>query len=119
METQDSNRPIWSLSIKEFLDLQQKQIEKAVSKFLSSTTNEAKSDAPLNIIEAAAYLKISKDALYQLTSKRLVPFMKSGKRNLFTKAILDEWISSKRQKTVNELETEVNESMLSKKGKKK
>jgi len=115
MDKQDFNRPIWNLSVKEFMEMQQMQIEEIVTRCLKKQDNKAISDSPLNITEAAAYLKISKDALYQLTSKRLVPFLKSGKRNFFTKELLDNWIASKRQKTISELELEVNQSMSSKK----
>jgi excisionase family DNA binding protein len=47
---------------------------------------------PLTVQEAADYLSIPKSSLYQLTSKKQVPFFKQGKKLFFYQDELDKWI---------------------------
>ncbi|WP_428656008.1 helix-turn-helix domain-containing protein [Runella sp.] len=61
---------------------------------------------PLSIDEAAKYLGIPKNTLYQLTSTREIPHQKPGKRLVFLAHQLDEWIISKKKKTRQEIEAE-------------
>jgi len=68
---------------------------------ISPTDNE--SHKPLSIEEAASYLKITVAALYSMTSRRLVPFNKPGKRLYFLKEDLDAWISQAKNKTHDEI----------------
>ncbi len=49
----------------------------------------------LDIDEAAEYLGLKKSALYQMTFKRTIPFVKIGKRVRFTKMQLDDFINKK------------------------
>jgi excisionase family DNA binding protein len=58
---------------------------------------------PLSIEEAAEYLNVTVAALYSMTSRRLVPFNKPGKRLYFLKNDLDEWVKSGKVKTQDEL----------------
>ncbi len=61
--------------------------EKAKNKWLTSD-------------EAAKYLNISKSTLYKYTHNRVIPYCKpSGKKILFLKIELDEYIKSTRAKT--------------------
>jgi excisionase family DNA binding protein len=61
-------------------------------------------EKPLTLIEAAKYLGFSPSYIYKLTSKNAIPFYKpSGKKILFLKKELDEWIiKGKRRSTNNE-----------------
>ena len=52
---------------------------------------------PLTVEEAAEYLSIPKSSLYQLTSKKKIPFSKRGKRLFFFQNELDNWIKEGRQ----------------------
>jgi excisionase family DNA binding protein len=60
----------------------------------------------MNTEQAAAFLKVTKSALYRLTHKRAIPFSKIGRRNTFSKKILLEWVLSRRIKTSDEIEAE-------------
>jgi excisionase family DNA binding protein len=57
----------------------------------------------LSIEEAAEYLNVTVAALYSMTSRRLVPFNKPGKRLYFLKNDLDQWVKSAKVKTQDEL----------------
>lgn len=51
----------------------------------------------LNTDQAAAYLHIAKQTLYTLTSKRKIPFYKNGKKILFRRGDLDDWLNRGKQ----------------------
>lgn len=60
-------------------------------------------DKPMSVDEASEYLNIAKGTIYGLTSKRLIPHFKRGKKLVFLKADLDQWLLSQRMKTVDEI----------------
>jgi len=76
------------------------RIEALLEKF-SPTVDEL--DRPLSIEEAASYLKITVAALYSMTSRRLVPFNKPGKRLYFLKSDLDAWINQSKNRTNDQI----------------
>jgi excisionase family DNA binding protein len=55
----------------------------------------------LTVAEAASYLKCAKPTLYQMVSRRTVPFIKNGARTLFDTADLNEWMSQKKKNFKN------------------
>jgi excisionase family DNA binding protein len=61
---------------------------------------------PLNVEEAATFLKMPKSSVYQLTSTRKIPFNKVGKQLLFFKKDLLSWIEEGKYKTKKEIEAE-------------
>lgn len=64
---------------------------------------QQETDEPLSIDEAAVYLKITKAALYSMTSRRLIPFYKPAKRLYFSKSDLDAWVNQAKNKTNNQI----------------
>ena len=67
--------------------------------------------------EAAAYLGISKSALYKLTMGRKIPFYKSAKLSYFAGQEIIDWMKSNRVATQEELAAKARE--IVKKGGKK
>jgi excisionase family DNA binding protein len=66
-----------------------------------------KNNEYLSLQEAAKYLGLSKSTLYKLTSKREIPFFTpTGRKILFSKEDLDNWVLSNRKATVAELQQE-------------
>jgi excisionase family DNA binding protein len=89
-------------------------IAQSIRQELSSTARPtAPSNKPLNVEEAANYLGLPKQTLYQLTSVREIPHKKLGKRLVFITSELDEWVASKQKKTRKQIE---NEGLPTKKG---
>lgn len=79
-----------------------------VNEALSKHESPRKSaNVPLSMEEAAEYLKIPKSTLYQLTSKRLIPFSKAGRRSIFRESELENWLHNRRKKTRQEIENEI------------
>jgi excisionase family DNA binding protein len=61
----------------------------------------------LSLEETCTYLSLSKPCLYSWTSKKInLPFHKIGKRILFKRTDLDEFIESRRIKPKHEIEAE-------------
>ena len=63
-------------------------------------------DKPLNIEEAAAFIRKPISTIYQLTSTRGIPFSKMGRQLLFFKKDLLKWIEEGKKKTQKEIESE-------------
>lgn len=75
--------------------------EQSINTHKSPNVNEF-----LSIDEAAKFLKIPKASLYQLTSKREIPFVKRSRRNFFKISDLEAWQEEGRKKTRAEIEQE-------------
>lgn len=57
----------------------------------------------LTVNEAAEFLNLETSYLYQLTSKRLIPYYRPGRKLYFKKSDLIDWITLHRQSTVDEI----------------
>lgn len=68
--------------------------------------HQSSSPVPLSVDQAALYLGLPKSTLYQLTSKREIPFRKVGRRLTFLKNELDTWLVAKRELTRSEIENQ-------------
>ena len=83
-------------------------IQSSVRKALEEHSQKSSysDDFPINIDEAAAFLKKPKSTIYQLTSTRQIPFNKVGKQLLFFKKDLLSWIEESKKKTQKQIEAE-------------
>ena len=68
--------------------------------------NKAVSNDWLNMEQAAVYLNIAKPTLYSMTSNNEIAFHKSGRKNVFLKSDLDNYLKERRRKTQLELSEE-------------
>jgi predicted DNA-binding transcriptional regulator AlpA len=59
-------------------------------------------------------LRISKGAVYNMTSTRQIPFFKKCGRVYFDRKEIDEWIRYERRKTLKELHDEANHAIQKK-----
>jgi len=82
-------------------------LERAMNKYINSIALEPKDESGiLDMKEAAQYLKISKQTLYGMTSKRILTHYKHGHRVYFKKSELDEWVNQGKVKTFAEISAE-------------
>jgi excisionase family DNA binding protein len=56
-----------------------------------------------NLQELTNYIKMSKSSAYKLTMGNKIPFIKTGKKLLFKKEAIDQWLEQHAQPTVMEL----------------
>ena len=47
----------------------------------------------LTIDDLSEYIHLSRSTIYKKTSARLIPYIKSGKKLLFKKDAIDEWLN--------------------------
>src|SRR6478609_7930261 len=90
------------------------RLEKAIEKLSASATSDvspSRNDEFMNIEQVANFVGLSKDTIYGLTHKKLIPHFKTGKKLYFNKAEVSDWISSKRVKTNQEI-NQMNNSYL-------
>ncbi|MCX7928991.1 MAG: helix-turn-helix domain-containing protein [Patescibacteria group bacterium] len=66
-------------------------------------------DEIMNVQEVAKLLNLNESAIYHKVCYKQIPYMKQGKKLLFSKKELMEWLKSSRAKTLNELENETND----------
>ena len=57
----------------------------------------------LTVNEAAEFLNLKPAYIYQLTSKRKIPFCRPGRKLYFSKPDLIKWVQDSRQSTIDEL----------------
>ncbi len=75
---------------------------------------EEKLQAFMNMEECSKFLGLSKNSLYILTSKKEIPFYKIGKRILFDKGEVYNWITTNfKIKTAKEINQEAKTAYLS------
>jgi excisionase family DNA binding protein len=80
-------------------------IEMSIRKLLEDSESTSQAKTILNVSEAASYLNLARQTIYGLTSKRLIPFMKTGKKLYFQKGDLDQWLLDGKQLTKAEIES--------------
>ncbi len=85
----NSNNPFEELSSR--LD----RIEYILGQISNSKESSSDPDELLTLEEAAAFIKTPKKTIYQYTSQRVIPYIKSGRRLLFRKADLNNWLDAK------------------------
>jgi excisionase family DNA binding protein len=61
----------------------------------------------LKIDELAKYIKLSKSTIYKGTMSHKIPHIKSGKKLLFDKESIDNWLHNYTQPTINEIEADI------------
>lgn len=57
----------------------------------------------LNVKGLSVYLKMSQSSIYKATMGNKIPFIKTGKKLLFKKEAIDQWLEQHAQPTVMEL----------------
>jgi excisionase family DNA binding protein len=63
-------------------------LEKMISKHITTTTPDKEEDQLLSISEAAEFLNLKKSTIYKRKSEGRIPYMKIGKKLYFSKSDL-------------------------------
>ena len=79
------------------LTLQLQRIEELMS------ANNLATKEIFSVSEAAEFLGLKPAYIYQLTSKRQIPFCRPGRKLYFQKSDLIDWVKKARQSTVEEI----------------
>jgi len=92
-----------SLSEAEFKDF----LKQAVSEVLNGQQQQNVEQLPdiMDIKQAAAYLKLKVNTLYEKTAQKLIPHFKKGGKLLFVREELLKWVREGKVSTLSELQT--------------
>ncbi len=109
METNIQSLIFTSLTVPDLRQLFRNEIENYFSgNPLTTSHNQNPPDKFITIQEAASFLNLSVNTIYGLTSRQVIPFMKTGKKLIFLEKDLIAYIKNTRQKTVAEIQSEAN-----------
>lgn len=75
------------------------------------------SDKPLTVNEAAEFLELSPQTIYGFMSRRVIPYLKPGKRCYFLKQDLINYLKESRQKSHKEIVIEAENFIIQRKRK--
>lgn len=80
--------------------------------------HEPNPDQWFDVSELCDYLpdKPVRVTIYEKVQKRLIPFRRSGKKLIFLKSEIDQWLKEGRQKTIKEIALEADEYSSKKRG---
>ncbi len=62
--------------------------------------NKGKTVTWFSVPEVAEYLHLAVPTIYAMTSNQRIPFARRGKKLLFLKSAIDEWLSSGRKRVI-------------------
>jgi len=91
-------------------------VKKALSEYDAQKTSNTQSTI-LDFPDGCKYIGKSESTVYKLTSKKLIPHFKQGRKIYFLKAELDNWLLSNRVPTVQDGVQEMNDYLQKKQSK--
>jgi len=97
-------KPLFSLTIGEFLEIQREFQE-----IHSKVENPKEVKELLSIHEASEYLQLSVPTLYTLNCKGRIPFTKVSGKVYYRRTALEQWLESGERKTKAQLRREIEE----------
>ncbi len=95
-----------------------KAMLRAIQQNSQVLNHKSNSEEILNLDEAADLLDLSKNTIYQKTSKNRIPFFKRGRKLYFKRSELLKWIEAGKQKTVEEVLADTDDYLMNRKKKK-
>jgi len=81
-------------------------IQGAVKNAVQNAQKAKHTDELMDVDQASKFLHLAKQTLYGLTSERLIPYLKRGKRIYFKREELLNWVNQGKMKTRDEIVTE-------------
>jgi len=94
-------------------------LKQSLKEILKDSSESDKSD-DCNVIltsdQAATFLGVPKSTVYYYTCKKMIPFLKQGKRIYIAKADLIQWLKEGRQKTITERSSDMKSYLAEHKG---
>lgn len=95
----------------ELVSLIEDTVRRVLSEIKSpSAQKESSSPILLSLNEAAGFLKLAPQTIYGFTSKRIIPFLKRGKKLYFKRSELEQWLEAGKKKSIAELNREIEQT---------
>jgi hypothetical protein len=105
-----------SILEKRICEIVERAVDKAISRRKTSQEVEPAPNEWLTLTQLLDYdpLKRKRPTFYAYVSKRLIPFKKIGKKLLFRKCEIDEWLMSFKWPTQSEVDQKIDKALLGK-----
>lgn len=92
------DKPIWTLTASEFLTLQNKAIQAALSEIISTEVRLAKEEAvpksdTMDVDETAGITGYMPKTLYSKVCRREIPRVSSGRPLIFSRKEIEQWMN--------------------------
>lgn len=112
----DYDKPLWQLTMQEFIDIQKYEMTKLVKEMLNEAMNDIKSkDVPLedtiSAEDAAVITGLKMKTIYSKVSRLQIPSITRGRPLVFSRAELQNWMKIGRP-TVAEMEFKRRKGLL-------
>ncbi len=101
------------LTVQELRNILSEEIRKIFAE--SPLAHRTNSPEYLTIRELSKMLNLAVPSIYGMVHRRLIPFIKRGKKLIFEKSQIEEWLKNGRRKTRKEIENEIANRILRKK----
>ncbi len=110
------DKPLWQLTMQEFIDIQKHEMTKLVKEMLNEALNDIKSkDVPLedtiSAEDAAVITGLKMKTIYSKVSRLQIPSITRGRPLVFSRAELQNWMKIGRP-TVAEMEFKRRKGLL-------
>lgn len=89
----------------ELQNIIQASVNKALAEYVPVKAEDKSEFLPIK--EACKLLNLARQTIYGLTSKRLIPFIKRGKKLYFKRTDLINWLNEGKKKSVGEIKGEL------------
>jgi len=106
--------PLFTLTIGEFIELNKQIIRETLSELQLNENNAplTVNKEILSIAEVSEMLNISKSTVYGMNNRRVIPFIKQGKKVYYKRSEILEWLNRGRIKTQKEIEDEADKYIM-------
>lgn len=93
----DYDKPLWQLTMKEFLDIQKREMSKMIKEMLIEAVNETKvkevsPNDTIDLVEAAKLTGLKPKSIYSKVSRLELPSITGGRPLVFSRAELQLWM---------------------------
>lgn len=97
----------------ELMNARLSRIEQMLEILIETGNDSTKSDQDLvgNINDCSGWIKKSKSSIYKMTSQRKIPHLKCGKRLLFNKDEISEWLKTGSKMTTSDFQEEIDRNL--------
>ena len=96
----------------ELVSLIEDTVRRVLSEIKSPSPQLERGNSPLllSLQEAAGFLKLAPQTIYGFTSKRVIPFLKRGKKLYFKRVELEQWLEEGKKKSISQLNKEIDQN---------
>ena len=101
------NMILMQLSAQEVRQILREEIKEALKNYQPSQKTSDEYEL-MTIQETAEFINLTVSSVYGLVHRKLIPHVKRGKRLIFEKQVIIEWLKSGRRKTMDEIKADAN-----------